>query len=91
MPDVPTLSEFAPGYEAIGWNGIGAPKGTPAEITNKINGLVNTGLASPSIKARFADLSATALAGTPADFGKLIAEDTEKWAKVVKFAGIKAE
>jgi tripartite-type tricarboxylate transporter receptor subunit TctC len=91
MPDVPTLSEFVPGYEAIGWNGIGAPKDTSAEIIDKLNGEVNAGLASPSVKARFADLSATALVGTPADFGKLIAEDTEKWAKVVKSAGIKAE
>jgi tripartite-type tricarboxylate transporter receptor subunit TctC len=89
MPDVPTLSESVPGYEAIGWNGISAPKNTPTTIIDRLNGEVNAGLASPSIQARFADLSATALVGTPADFGKLVAEDTEKWAKVVKFAGIK--
>ncbi len=91
MPDVPTLSESVPGYETSGWNGIGAPKGTPAEIIDKLNGEINAGLASPGIKARFADLSATALAGTPADFGKFIAEETEKWGKVIKFAGIKPE
>ena len=91
MPDVPTLSESVPGYETSGWNGIGAPKGTPAEIIDKLNSEINAGLASPGIKARFADLSATALAGTPADFGKFIAEETEKWGKVVRFAGIKLD
>jgi len=89
MPDVPTLSESVPGYETSGWNGIGAPKGTPAEIIDKLNSEINAGLAS--LKARFADLSVTALAGTPADFGKFIAEETEKWGKVIKFAGIKPE
>jgi len=91
ISDVPALSEFVPGYETSGWNGIGAPKGTPAEIIDKLNSEINAGLASPGMKARFADLSATAFAGTPADFGKFIAEETEKWAKVIKFAGIKAE
>jgi tripartite-type tricarboxylate transporter receptor subunit TctC len=91
MPDVPTLSEFVPGYETSGWNGIGAPKGTPAEIIDKLNGEINEGLASPSIKARFADLSATALAGTPADFGKFISAETEKWGKVIRAANIKPE
>jgi tripartite-type tricarboxylate transporter receptor subunit TctC len=90
MPDVPTLSESVPGYETSGWNGIGAPMGTPDEIIDKLNSEINAGLASPGIKARFAaDLSATTLAGTPADFGKFIAEETEKWGKVIKFAGIK--
>jgi tripartite-type tricarboxylate transporter receptor subunit TctC len=91
MPDVPTLSEFVPGYETSGWNGIGAPKGTPAEIIDKLNGEINEGLASPSIKARFTDLSATALAGTPADFGKFISAETEKWGKVIRAANIKPE
>jgi tripartite-type tricarboxylate transporter receptor subunit TctC len=91
MPDVPTLSEFVPGYEAIGWNGIGAPKGTPLEIIDKLNLAINLGLESPSIKARFADLSATALAGTPADFGKFIGAETEKWGKVIRAANIKPE
>jgi hypothetical protein len=80
---------WASGYETSGWNGIGAPKGTPAEIIDKLNSEINAGLAS--LKARFADLSVTALAGTPADFGKFIAEETEKWGKVIKFAGIKPE
>jgi tripartite-type tricarboxylate transporter receptor subunit TctC len=91
MPDVPTLNEFLPGYEAIGWNGVGAPKGTPAEIIDKLNSAINAGLANPSINARFADLSATTLPGTAADFGKFIAAETDKWAKVIRAAGIKAE
>jgi tripartite-type tricarboxylate transporter receptor subunit TctC len=91
MPDVPTLNEFLPGYEAIGWNGVGAPKGTPAEIIDKLNSAINAGLANPSINARFADLSATTLPGTAADFGKFIASETDKWAKVIRAAGIKAE
>jgi tripartite-type tricarboxylate transporter receptor subunit TctC len=91
MPDVPTLNEFVPGYEAIGWNGIGAPKNTPAEIIDKLNGVINAGLVSPSIKARFPDLGVTALTGSPADFGKFIADETEKWAKVIRAGNIKPE
>jgi tripartite-type tricarboxylate transporter receptor subunit TctC len=91
LPDLPTVGEFVPGYEASAWFGIGAPKNTPTEIVDKLNTEVNAALADPNIKARLADLGGTALAGSPADFAKLIADETEKWAKVVKFAGIKAE
>jgi tripartite-type tricarboxylate transporter receptor subunit TctC len=91
LPDVPTLSEFVPNYEASGWQGIGAPKPTPTEIIDKLNREINAGLADPKIKARLAALGATVLQGSPADFGKLIADDTEKWAKVVRAASIKPE
>jgi len=91
LPDVPTVGDFVPGYEASSWYGIGVPKGTPAEIVDTLNKEVNIALADPKMQARFADLGATALAGSPADFGKLIADEIEKWAKVVKFAGIKAD
>jgi tripartite-type tricarboxylate transporter receptor subunit TctC len=91
LPDVPTVSESVPGYEASFWYGVGAPKATPAEIVEKLNKEVNAALADPKMKARFAELGATALPGPPADFGKLIAEETEKWGKVVKFANIKPE
>ncbi|HEY1473749.1 MAG TPA: tripartite tricarboxylate transporter substrate binding protein, partial [Pseudolabrys sp.] len=89
LPEVPVMGDFVPGYEASAWLGFGAPKDTPAAIIDVLNSEVNAGLADPMIKARFADLGATVLPGSPADFGKLIAEETEKWAKVVKFAGIK--
>ena len=85
------MGEFVPGYEASGWYGIGAPKATPAEIIEKLNKEINAALADPTMKARLADLGGTVFAGSPADFGKFIAEETEKWAKVVKFAGIKAD
>jgi tripartite-type tricarboxylate transporter receptor subunit TctC len=91
LPDVPTVSEFVPGYEASGWFGVGAPKSTPTEIIDKLNNEVNAALADPKMKARLADVGGTALSGSPADFGKLIADETEKWAKVIKFAGIKAD
>ena len=91
LPDVPTVGEFVPGYEASVWYGIGAPKNTPAEIVDKLNKEINAGLADPNIKARLADLGGTVLAGSPADFGRLVAEETEKWGKVIKFAGIKAD
>ena len=91
LPDIPTVAEFVPGYEASNWFGVGAPKATPAEIVEKLNEEINAGLADPKIKARLAELGAVVLAGSPADFGKLIAEDTEKWAKVIKSAGIKPE
>ena len=91
LPDLPTVGEFVPGYEASSWYGIGAPKGTPAGIVDTLNRAVNAGLADPKLKARFADLGAAVLAGTPADFGKLIADETVKWGKVVKFSGAKAE
>jgi tripartite-type tricarboxylate transporter receptor subunit TctC len=91
LPDIPTVGEFLPGYEASTWYGVGAPKGTPAEIVEKLNKEVNAGLADPTMKARLADLGGDVLALSPADFGKLIAEETAKWAKVVKFSGVKAE
>src|SRR5262249_4987497 len=88
---IPTVGEFLPGYEASTWSGVGAPKGTPAEIVEKLNKEVKAGLADPTMKARLADLGGDVLALSPADFGKLIAEETAKWAKVVKFSGVKAE
>jgi tripartite-type tricarboxylate transporter receptor subunit TctC len=91
LPDIPTVAEFVPGYEASNWFGVAAPKATPAETVEKLNEEINAGLADPKIKAQLAELGAMVLAGSPADFGKLIAEDTEKWAKVVKSAGIKPE
>ena len=91
LPDIPTISEFFPGYEASQWYGLGVPTNTPAEIVDKLNNEVNAALADPKMKARLADLGGVALPGSPAEFGKLIAEETEKWAKVVKFAGIKAD
>jgi tripartite-type tricarboxylate transporter receptor subunit TctC len=91
LPDVPTLSEFVPGYEMTAWYGIGAPKGTPAEVVDKLSKEIDAGLADPGMKARLADLGDEPMPMTPAAFGKLIAEETEKWGKVVKFAGIKLE
>jgi tripartite-type tricarboxylate transporter receptor subunit TctC len=91
LPEIPTVAEFVPGYEASNWYGGGAPKATPAEIIDKLNKEISAGLADPTMKARLADLGGTVLAGSPADFGKLIADETEKWAKVIKFAGIKAD
>jgi tripartite-type tricarboxylate transporter receptor subunit TctC len=91
LPEVPILGDFVPGYEASGWVGFGAPKNVPAQTVDKLNSEINAALADPNIKARLAELGSTVLAGSPADFGKLIAEDTEKWGKVVKFAGIKPE
>jgi len=91
LPDVPTVSEFVPGYESSVFNGIGAPKGTPFEIIGALNKEINAALADPKIKARLADLGGTVLALSPADFGKLIADETEKWAKVIRAANIKPE
>jgi tripartite-type tricarboxylate transporter receptor subunit TctC len=89
FPDIPTVGDSVPGYEASAFFGVGAPKNTPAEIVDKLNTQINAGLADPKLKARLADLGGAVLPGSPADFGKLIAEETAKWAKVVKFAGIK--
>ena len=89
LPNVPTVGEFVPGYEASFVYGLGAPKNTPAEIVDKLNQETNTGLADPKIMTRFGDLGATVFPGSAADFGNLVAEETEKWAKVIKFAGIK--
>jgi tripartite-type tricarboxylate transporter receptor subunit TctC len=91
LPDVPTVADFVPGYESSQWYGVGAPKNTPVEIVEKLNKEINAALADPKMKARFADLGGTVLPGSPADFGKLIADETEKWGKVVKFAGIRPE
>ena len=91
LPHIPTVGEFVPGYEASVWFGIGAPKNTPAEIVAKLNKEINAGLVDPKFKARLTDLGGTVLAGSPADFGKLIADDTEKWGKVIRAANIKAE
>jgi tripartite-type tricarboxylate transporter receptor subunit TctC len=91
LPDVPTVGEFVPGYETSGWYGIGAPKNTPSQIIDQLNEAINAGLADPKIKARLADLGGTPLLGSPAALGKLIADETEKWGKVVKFAGVKAD
>jgi tripartite-type tricarboxylate transporter receptor subunit TctC len=91
LPDVPTVSEFVPGFEAGDWLGVGAPKHTPAAIVDKLNDEIATALADPKIKARFADLGGTALALTPAEFGKLLADETQKWAKVIRAAHIKPE
>jgi tripartite-type tricarboxylate transporter receptor subunit TctC len=91
LPDIPTMGEFVPSYEASSIFGFGTPKNTPAEIIDKLNKEINAALADPEIKARVADLDGTVLVGSPADFGKLIAEETEKWAKVIHAANIKAE
>jgi tripartite-type tricarboxylate transporter receptor subunit TctC len=90
LPDLPTVDTFLPGFEASTWLGIGAPRNTSAEIVDKLNNEVNGALADPKIKARLADLAGAVLPGLPADFANLVASETEKWAKVVKFAGIKA-
>jgi tripartite-type tricarboxylate transporter receptor subunit TctC len=90
LPDIPTVDEFVPGYEASDWFGVGAPKNTPAAIIDKVNKEINAALADPKLKAQLADLGGTVLAGAPADFGKLIADETEKWAKVIRGANIKA-
>jgi tripartite-type tricarboxylate transporter receptor subunit TctC len=91
LPDVPTVADFLPGFEAGAWQGLCAPKGTPVDIINRVNREVNAALADPKMKRQLEDLSLRMMSGTPADFGKLIADDTEKWAKVVRFAGIKAD
>jgi tripartite-type tricarboxylate transporter receptor subunit TctC len=91
LPDLPTVGDFVPGYETSAVQGVGAPKSTPAEIIDKLNKEINAALADPKIKARVADMGGTVLAGSPADFGKLIADETEKWGKVVKFSGAKPD
>ncbi|HEV3395310.1 MAG TPA: tripartite tricarboxylate transporter substrate binding protein [Xanthobacteraceae bacterium] len=91
LPDLPTVGEFVPGYEVTAWYGVGAPKGTPAEVIDKLNNEIDAGLADPEMMARFADLGDVPMPMSPAAFAKLIADETEKWGKVVKFAGIKPE
>ena len=89
LPDLPTVSEFVPGYEVSSWFGIGVPRNTPAEIVGKLNMEINAGLADPKMKVRIAEMSSAPLPLTPAEFGKLIVEETDKWSKVVKFSGAK--
>jgi tripartite-type tricarboxylate transporter receptor subunit TctC len=91
LPDLPTVGEFVPGYETSNWFGVGAPKNTPSQIIDKLNKEINAGLADPKLKAQLASLGGTPLVVSPADFAKLIAEETEKWAKVIRAANIKAE
>jgi tripartite-type tricarboxylate transporter receptor subunit TctC len=91
LPDVPTIGEFLPGYEASGFAGIGVPKGTPADIITLLNKELNGALVDAKIRGRIEELGGTVMGGTPAEFGTLVSEATEKWAKVIKFAGIKAE
>jgi len=86
LPDIPTVGEFVPGFEASGWNGIGAPKNTPVEIVDKLNKEINAGLANPKLRARLADMGAIPVVGSPADFGQLIANETEKWGTVPPIA-----
>jgi tripartite-type tricarboxylate transporter receptor subunit TctC len=91
LPDIPTVGDFVPGYEASGWYGIAAPKNTPAEIVARLNAEINAALADPKMKELFADVGGAVLPGSPADFGKLLADETEKWGKVIRAANIKAE
>jgi tripartite-type tricarboxylate transporter receptor subunit TctC len=91
LPDIPTVAEFVPGYESSFWTGVGAPRNTPADIVEKLNKEINVALADPKMRARLADLGGTPLPGSPAQFGKLIVDETEKWGKVIKFAGIKPQ
>jgi len=91
LPDIPTVGDFVPGYEASGWQGIGTPRNTPTEIIDILNKEINARLSDPKVKAQLADMGGTALALSPAEFGKLIAQDTEKWAKVIRAANIKPE
>jgi tripartite-type tricarboxylate transporter receptor subunit TctC len=90
LPDVPTIGDFVPGYEASVWYGVGAPRNTPAEIIEKLNKEINAAIADPTMKGRFADLDAKPMPMTPADFGKFVADEIEKWGKVVRAANIKA-
>jgi len=91
LPDVPTVADFVPGYESSAWYGVGAPKNTPAEIIDRLNKEINAMLVDPRMMTRIAEMGATRIGGTPPDFGKLVAEETEKWGKVVRFAGAKAD
>jgi tripartite-type tricarboxylate transporter receptor subunit TctC len=91
LPDVPTVADYLPGYEASAWYGLGAPRGTPPEIVAKLNATVNAILAEPAVKKKFADMGATLIVSSPVDFGKYVADETEKWGKVVKFAGVKPD
>src|SRR5262249_45180689 len=91
LPDIPTVDEFVPGYEASVWFGVGAPRNTPTDVVDRLSREINAGLADPKIKAQLADMGGMLLAGSPADFRRLIAEETEKWGKVIRAANIKRE
>src|SRR5262249_2704975 len=91
LPDLPTIGEFVPGYEMTAWFGVGVPKGTPADIIDKLNREINLGIADPKLQARFVSEAGTAIGGTPADFGRLVAEETEKWARVIRATNMKPE
>jgi tripartite-type tricarboxylate transporter receptor subunit TctC len=91
LPDIPTLNEYVPGYDATLWNGIGAPRGTPPEVVQKLNTEINAAVADPVIKARIGELGSNILSGSPADFGKLISEETMKWARVIRAANIRLD
>jgi tripartite-type tricarboxylate transporter receptor subunit TctC len=91
LPDVPPIAEVVPGYTVTGWLGFGAPKGTPSEIVERLNREINAAMANTAVKTRIAELGSEIITGSPADFGKLVAEETEKWGKVVKFAGLKVD
>jgi tripartite-type tricarboxylate transporter receptor subunit TctC len=91
LPDIPTVGDFLPGYEASSWFGVGAPKNTPPGIVEKLNSDINNGLADPKLPAKVRELGGTAQPGSPADFAKFIAQETEKWAKVVKFSGARPD
>ena len=91
MPDLPTVGEFVPGYQASGWFGVCAPRATPVEIVDRLNREINAGLVDAKLKARLADLGATVFAGSPSDFGEHIAAQTEKWGKVVRTANLRAD
>jgi tripartite-type tricarboxylate transporter receptor subunit TctC len=91
LPNLPVVADFLPGYEASAWYGVGAPKGTPVEIVDKLNKEINAILAEPRAKARFAELGAALVTGSAADFGKLLVDETDKWGKVVKFAGLRPD
>jgi tripartite-type tricarboxylate transporter receptor subunit TctC len=90
LPDIPTVGDFVPGFEASQWIGFSAPRNVPSEIVGKLDTEINAGLTDPKLKARFSDLGSTVITGSPADFAKLIADDTDKWGKVIKFSGAKA-
>jgi tripartite-type tricarboxylate transporter receptor subunit TctC len=91
LPDLPALAEFIPGYEASAWYGVSAPRNTPETVIGRLNKEINAGLADPALQARLVDLGGMIVPGSPADFGKLVNDETEKWAKVIKFAGIKPQ
>jgi tripartite-type tricarboxylate transporter receptor subunit TctC len=91
LPEIPAVTEYVPGYEANVWYGVGVPKTTPADIIDKLNKVINAALAEPKLRSQLADLGGTPMPGSPADFGKLIANETEKWGKVIRAANIKAD